>query len=150
MQTGSGLWVRGRGWEKVGALSRMAPEESSGNRLGPGSETPRIEFLRPAHLTPSVQLCVKGLVQRQLWQPLPTPWRETLCPRSIRAATVLTGGCPICPHGSAHFWLHPETQPLSPWYPQCSEADSCARVRRQGQAGGEGRFHLPHPRGLLI
>lgn len=36
-----GEWITGKGmgWERVGALSRMAPKESSGNKLGPGSGT---------------------------------------------------------------------------------------------------------------
>lgn len=74
----------------------------------------------------------------RLWQPLLRPWREALCPSSLGQALS---------RRSARPWLLPlEVPSLTPLYPQCTEAGSCARVRRQGgRLAGEGRFLSPAP-----
>lgn len=62
------------------------------------------------------------------------PLGRSAPPQEPGAATVLTWGEGLwCPCRSAQPWLlHLEGPSLIPAYPQCTEAGSCARGRRQG------------------
>lgn len=132
--------IKGGGGVGGGSIEHNGPQ----GKLGPGSETLCGHRVPLSRMSPHSAAGGKGLGPKAAisFGNHGHPLREKHC-----ALGAL--GQALCAPGAHMGQLTPgsiQKLSLTPRYPQCTEAGSCARVRRQGrrrEGEGEGRFLSP-------